>query len=236
MLTPHFPFGQFYSSTKRFLMIVSLHPNRQPADQMVVRKSYISLGDMRSTTSLINCVCLSPVPTIANIAKLLGVDYYIFDEFGEAVLILSTQFVMPLRVYAMYGAKRSIMRLLIAFTTAEIAWWLFLFFMRMHGPFAIQFGVIITLTRRSQCWDGYQQSGTGTLHHYRDITSNPLLRKVARESVIYLVIMFTVYTLDLVLYCMNSIALDQIWTGFRDVFPPILVNRLMTSVRGTLPG
>ncbi|TFK50220.1 hypothetical protein OE88DRAFT_1645926 [Heliocybe sulcata] len=188
--------------------------------------------------------------TDANTARAVSVSYLLsnpsyklcskfhtFNEFGEAILILSTQFVMELRVYAMYGNSRTILALFVSLTVAEIGWWIALLILRMHYKYSGTDtnspvpGLIMCADAAlpHKAWSALFDATMlviecvilglalhKTWQHQRDATANPFITQLARESVMYFV------------------TLDQLATGFRNVIPVILVNRLMISVRQTV--
>lgn len=186
---------------------------------------------------------------IPNPSYNLCIKYHKFDQFGEAVLILSTQVVMEMRLYAMYGAHKFMKWLCIALSTAEIVWWIFIVSIRFQDYYAntdtnnpapglhmCAYGAL-----RATYWSALSDVAVllvectilalALAKVWQQRRGNPLFLRLARESTMYFAIMFSVYVADLALYLVNRITLNQVSSGFRNVLPVILVNRLMISLR-----
>ncbi|EPQ51358.1 hypothetical protein GLOTRDRAFT_133227 [Gloeophyllum trabeum ATCC 11539] len=163
---------------------------------------------------------------------------------------------MQMRVHAMYGNSRTILTLFVIMTVGEVSFWIVFLALGGYDGMTARYGNAGTNNPSPGlyfCADGdfahkhwYAYFDTPILiieitlvvlalykawQQHRGGNPNRLMMMLARESILYFVVVCAIYAVDQVLNFMNRMTLDELVNGYRNAIPVILANRLMISVR-----
>lgn len=176
----------------------------------------------------------------------------LLEDIGQMLLTISTQAVMILRIFAMYGNNQFVLTLFGLLTTGEMAFWIVVVTRRIRKGYDgsstnnPEPGVFICANSDfpHEHWGMFFDTSVIIVESIllslalyklwsqrREATPNRLLMRLTAESILYFIVVFGVYMIDQGLWIVNHLTLDELITGFRNTLPPILVNRLMISVR-----
>ncbi|TFK50317.1 hypothetical protein OE88DRAFT_1735898 [Heliocybe sulcata] len=201
----------------------------------------------------------------------IGLTSDMLEDIGQMLLTLSTQLVMILRIFAMYGNSKRVVVLFGALTTGEFAFWIVLLVRRISRGYDGTStnepvpGVFICANGDfpKEHWAMFFDTSIIIVESVllllalyklwaqrKDEMPNKLLMRLTMESIFYFIAVFGIYMIDQGLWIVNhaspllvpqgaeptdsyyaQLTLDELVTGFRNAIPPILVNRLMISVR-----
>jgi len=169
-----------------------------------------------------------------------------------AVQMVTTHVILELRLYAMYGRSKRILALLISLISCEATAMGVLFGIAKAGVIGTNNpaeGVFICADSDptdGSHWIMYYWVSVLTIEscllslalyqawiHRHRVHGGGLMRALTRDSVLYFIMIFWIYLVNLVLWAHNRITLDELGTSYSLVISVILANRLMIGVRSS---
>jgi len=179
----------------------------------------------------------------------LCLRFFHWQNIGASVQIITTQLILELRIWAMYGNSWKMLVLLLLLIAGE----------------AVALGIIFGIPRTDLvatnhplngvyiCADGDPTNGKHwetyfwlaslmvdlvlfclALWKAWEHRSNPpsrLMKEVVLQSVLYFLAIFWICIANMVIWFVNRITLNELGTAFSFVIPSILANRLLISCR-----
>jgi len=190
---------------------------------------------------------MQPKPTLDLCTK-----FFHAQNTSTAVQMVTTHIILELRLYAMYGRSKKILALLFVLISCEATAMGVLFGVSKPGVIGTNNpaeGVFI-------CADADPMDGSHWIMYYwvsvlsiesclltlalyqawrhrHKTQGGGLMRALTRDSVLYFIMIFWIYLLNLSLWAKNVVTLDELGTSYSLVISVILANRLMISVRST---
>ncbi|KAI0341011.1 hypothetical protein BDW22DRAFT_1359164 [Trametopsis cervina] len=176
-------------------------------------------------------------------------SFFHWQDTGAALQVVTTHIILELRIYAMYGSTRVMFCVCMCLAILEAIVFGVLFGVQnpnLIGTNNPAPGVFI-------CADGDPPHGHWVTYYYMSILiiesillglsvyrgfqnhrsglHGGLMGALLRDSVIYFVIIFCVYTLNMIMWFVNVLTLDEFATSFAFTISSVLANRLLITVR-----
>ncbi|KAJ6606050.1 hypothetical protein DFH09DRAFT_1269147 [Mycena vulgaris] len=185
-----------------------------------------------------------------NIGNAAGTKFFHWQNGGAILQYITTQIILSLRLYAMYGRSKKILAFLITLILSEIAAMVVFFEVPKDGLVGtnnpapdlficadadpphihwMAYVPVITLVTESillglAVFKASQQVRAG-------ISGGRLLPQLTKESVFFFSAIFGVHLANLIIWMVNILTVNELFTGYSFAIPAVLANRLLISVR-----
>ncbi|KAJ7490937.1 hypothetical protein FB451DRAFT_1552504, partial [Mycena latifolia] len=185
-----------------------------------------------------------------NIGNAAGTKYFHWENGGAILQYLTTQIILSLRVYAMYERSRKLLTFLITLLLSELGALVVFFEVPKAGLVATNnpapglficadadppdvhwmayVPVIILITESIflglAVFKASQQLGPR-------MSGGRILPQLTKESIFFFSAIFGVHLANLIIWMVNTLTVNELFTGYSFAIPAVLANRLLISVR-----
>ncbi|KAI0341030.1 hypothetical protein BDW22DRAFT_317372 [Trametopsis cervina] len=179
----------------------------------------------------------------------VSTSYLLWQDIGSVIQAVTTHIILELRIYAMYGNTRVMFHVCVCLALLEaIVCGILLALQYPHliGTNNPAPGVFICADADppNHYWGAYYYISMLTLEsillglavykgfrNYRSCLKGGLMSVLLRGSIIYFIIIFCVYTVNMIISFVNILTLDELATSFAFTIPSVLASRLLITVR-----